>query len=298
MTSSSNRDKWHVATALVPEGQFLLGGDDLGDTLSYCTEAVAGGLLPVSPVSCVSTVSGTTVSVDWPPVDGDTADRYVIYARSAATASEAWKGSVALGTTTFSTSEINPAETAWLVKSRTTLADGTQVFSDGVPCSGSDVEFVAGDSAGEAFVVTGAEIIDDSTIFATLEDGEELVTFPSGGFYSPVCGELIDSSMEPSVWYAWTPGTVGTFELALASPDWLGSLAVYEPSGLVGDLADSIVDCDLTAAEDTPISLDVADADTTYYIQVFASTDSATARHPVLVSGPLPSRSASYSPNA
>lgn len=241
----------------------------------YCEPAEPGGILPVGPVACSAIASDTDVLVGWDAVAGDTADRYVIYARESDSLDPVWQGSVAAGEASFTKSGLaDPSNMAWLVKTRTTLADGTRIFSDGAPCGGSSFDYVAGDMLAEAVSIAGTATIAGTTVVATLEDGEEALTFSNqepGCFELDYFGGFSGGRLEPSIWYEWTPGGDGAFALALDSPNWRGGIAVYEPTvapATVADLAGTSVDCDRAASGGTAL-VDVSDPSTTYYVQVF-----------------------------
>lgn len=220
----------------------------------------SSGVLPASPTGCASTVAGDAVTVTWTPEVGDAADRYVIYARSADQPESEWQGSVGPDQTTFTKNGLTEADdTAWLVKTRTTLADGKHVFSDGTICTGSDVEYVAGDSIDKAFPIGSSTSVSGSTTLATVDAAEGAV------LYNPDCYGFGDKlRLEPSVWYTWTPGAVGDFALTSGR-----DIAVYAPTGAVSayaDVVDDLVDCGATVT--------VTDPTATYYVQVFGLYES------------------------
>jgi len=222
-----------------------------------CTQAASGGVLPVDPVECTSTVVGDAVTVAWTAEIDDAADRYVLYARSAESPEPVWQGSVAPGEPSFTKGGFDaPAETAWLVKTRATLADGKRAYSDGVMCDGTDVEYVAGDSVAKPLPIAGLSPVAGSTLLATEEpteyDESECPLFDEDGpFYE---------FNRSSVWFAWTPGEVGLFDLQAENH----GVAVYAPSGPVTTLSDldgSFQGCGRGS---------VTDPDQTLYVQVHA----------------------------
>jgi len=236
------------------------------DLLSPCTVATAGGVLPINPISCSSEVVGNDVTVSWTPVAGDTADRYVLYARSVDEPTETWRGSVAPAETSVTFADLAaPGDDAWLVKARTTMADGTRLFSDGVLCDGSDVDFVPGDSAAEAVAITGAGTTVVSTYYTTTEPGEAEVTFG----YNADCDDG-PSRLDKTVWYAWTPGEVGLYNLVAYSGVKLVVYAPPAPIDAIGDLAGTQLACGNWRTYDAngPFDIDVTDANATYWIQV------------------------------
>lgn len=253
--------------------------DAVGDLVAaFC--GPAADILPVDPPSCsVVVASDGRVTVNWTPADGDAVDRHVIYGRDAAIANGTWQGSVGPGESSFTKSGLsNPSNYGWLVKARATLADGTRVFSDGTTCTGTAIDYVAGDDVAAAFPIAGEISVDGSTVLATLEDGEGSVTFPN---QAPGCSaygldagndDFDGASLRSSIWYAWTPGGSGTFEFALDNASFLRSVAVYAPTSAVTDVADiagTEVGCRRAVSPDSPVAIDVTDPAAVYYVQVF-----------------------------
>lgn len=190
------------------------------------------GLMPLAPVGCHSRVDGGATTISWTPADGDAADRYVIYARSADENSIRWVTSVEADEASYTHDDFaDPSSYAWLVKTRTTSADGKRYFTDGVLCAGSSVEYIPGDTRAKAVrLAGGAERFSGSLINASLEPGEQAVTFPSDGpcrAHRDATGRTV-GSLTGSVWaeleMASTNATAYEFEL---SAPWGAQVAVY-----------------------------------------------------------------------
>lgn len=256
----------------------------------------ANGLLPVEPASCRSVVDGDDVIVEWDAVAGDAADAYVFYSRTAADAVAFYRGPRAEAEErTWQGTVDEPESHVWMVKTRTTLSDGSRWFSDGRPCTGhtAATEVIAGDSMERPFDIgVGGLTHEATTILATTETNEgELTHGGDRGCGPESSGRSGELSMGGSVWYDWTsPSTVrGDVTIAIEADGWAAHVAVYErPSGDISPeaLLDVVVGC-ATSSSATTIA---AAPNTTYLVQVSgmsyaSSTDPSSP--PTVDNGPF-----------
>jgi len=116
-----------------------------------------------------------------------------------------------------------------------------------------------------------------STVWATTEPGETHLTYPISE-EPPGCiqrdGEpaYIVGYEESSVWYRWTPTTVGTYDIDLTSPEWGGGIAAFVASNQaagIDDLAGALVACGQELEPGgAATTIGVDDPSASYYIQV------------------------------
>jgi len=238
------------------------------DVFQPC-RAIRNDVLSTEVESCSSEVIGDRVRVTWTPRADDVGlDRYVIYARTVGTYVDEWQGSVPPSEASFTSAVFDaPANTAWLVKTRATVADGTRVFTDGKVCGGTAVKYLGGDDVADPIPVSGAVSVDASTLFATTEIGENALAL-AFDIDNKFCYTDPGISVNRSVWYRWTPGATGEFPIEISGQ--IRGIAVYQPTdsvSQVSELADTMVAC--TLRSETTVT--VTDPDVAYYVQVFGT---------------------------
>lgn len=238
------------------------------------------GLLPVDPISCRTRVVGGQVSIAWSPTAGDAADRYVIYSRASSEDSVRWVTSVEPDRTDYTTSTLtgDPSSYAWLVKTRSTTADGERFYSDGVICGGSTSEYIPGDSIDRAVRFGGGHNqLSGTLVQATIEPGEEALTFngseSSCRRHRDATGGTI-GSLTASVWVEIAVAEVditGDYKFELFAP-WGGQVAVYAaPRGAepMEQLGCSSLNSWNTNGSILTVRLDAGDR---YLVQVFGQS--------------------------